>query len=279
MGEVQVITELLQTYADASGQCINFEKSSVYFSTNTATDLRERIKVDLGVREVDRFESYLGLPTIVGRAKFQTFSFIKDRVWKKIQGWKGQLLSRAGKEVLTKAVAQSIPTYTMGVFLLPAKLCNDLNAMCSRFWWGQIGNERKIHWKSWDVLTKPKKEGGMGFRDLRNFNLAMLAKQGWRLMQDEDSLVYGCFKAKYFPRGCFLEASDVPNSSFVWKSLLAAQPLLKKGSCWRVGNGNSIRIMQDKWIPNHPTNQVLLPRTDVDSEERVNVLIDETEHM
>ena len=119
---MQVITELLQTYADASRQCINFDKSSVYFSTNIATDQRERIKWELGVREVDRFESYLGLPTLVGHAKYQTFSFIKDRVWKKIQGWKGQLLSRAGKEILIKVVAQSIPTYTMGVFLLPMRL-------------------------------------------------------------------------------------------------------------------------------------------------------------
>ena len=75
MRDVQVLTELLQTYADASGQCINFDKSSIYFNTNTATDLRERIKVDLGVREVDRFESYLGLLTLVSQAKFQTFFF------------------------------------------------------------------------------------------------------------------------------------------------------------------------------------------------------------
>ena len=75
MRDVQVLTEVLQTYADGSGQCINIDKSSVYFSTNTATDLRERIKVDLGVREVDRFEYYLGLPTLVSQAKFQTFFF------------------------------------------------------------------------------------------------------------------------------------------------------------------------------------------------------------
>ncbi|XP_030945984.1 uncharacterized protein LOC115970494 [Quercus lobata] len=103
--EVQVISEVLQTYAASSGQCINFEKSSVYFSSNTTLGDRERIKETMGVKEVERFESYLGLPTLVGRAKYQTFSFLKDRVWKKIQGWKGQLLSRAGKEILIKAVA------------------------------------------------------------------------------------------------------------------------------------------------------------------------------
>ena len=58
------------------------------------------------------------------------------------------MLSRAGKEVLIKAVAQLIPTYTMVVFQLPRKLCDDLNAMCARFWWGQVRSKRKIHWKS-----------------------------------------------------------------------------------------------------------------------------------
>ena len=150
---MRTILEVLQLYADSSGQCINMEKSSIYFSSNVEEERRQQITELLGVTEVERFESYLGLPTLVGRAKYQTFSFLKDRVWKKIQGWKGKLLSRAGKEILIKAVAQSIPTYTMGVFLLSVELCDKLNALCARFWWAQVGNERKIHWKSWDSLS------------------------------------------------------------------------------------------------------------------------------
>lgn len=92
------------------------------------------IKSMLEVKEVDWFESYLGLPTLLGRSKYQVFHFLKDKVWKKMQGWKGKMLSRAGKEVLIKVGAQSIPTYTMGVFLLLALLCNELNALCARFW-------------------------------------------------------------------------------------------------------------------------------------------------
>ena len=126
--------DILDLYALASRQCINFEKSSIYFSSNTEVRHREWIKNILGVKEVARFESYLGLPTLIGRSKYQTFSFLKDRVWKKLQGWKSKLLLRARKEVLIKAVAQSIPTYTMGVFQLPLKLCNELNVMCARFW-------------------------------------------------------------------------------------------------------------------------------------------------
>ena len=65
------------------------------------------------------------------------------------------MLSKAGKEVLIKAIVQAIPTYTMRVFQLPVKLCDELNSLCAKFWWGQVGNDKKIHWKSWDCLTQP----------------------------------------------------------------------------------------------------------------------------
>ena len=89
---MEVVNEILQTYAQASGQSINLEKSSVYFSNNTPKCQKDEIKKILGVKEVDRFESYLRLPTLVGRSKYHSFSFLKDRVWKKLQGSKGMLL-------------------------------------------------------------------------------------------------------------------------------------------------------------------------------------------
>ena len=101
--------------------------------------------------------------------------------------------------------------------------------------------------------------GGLGFRDLTSFNLAMLAKQGWRLIQQQDSLMAKCFKARYFPRSHLLDASASPNCSYVWKSIMAAIPILKSGCCWRVGDGSNIRVFMDKWIPNYPTNGVLHP--------------------
>ena len=276
--EVKVIMDTLQLYAKASGPCINMEKSSIYFSSNTMMEQGEWIKNNLGVKEVDRFESHLGLPTLMGHSKYQTFSFLKVRVWKKLQGWKGKLLSRAGKEVLIKSVAQLIPTSTMGVFQLPVKICNELNAMCARFWWGQVGNERKIHWRSYDILSTPKKERGMDFRNIQSFNLAIIAKQGWRLMQGKDSLLFRCFKVKYLPRCGFLDVVDVPNSSFVWKSILATKEILERGHCWRVGDRSTIWVIKDRWIPKHPTNKVIHMVLDKEWEWRVAELIGWSTH-
>ena len=118
----------------------------------------------------------------------------------------------------------------------------------------------------------------MGFRDLRAFNLAMLAKQGWRLLHDNNSLVFQCLKARYFPRTSLFVAKESPNCSFVWKSIVATFPILKSGCCSRVGNGHSIRILGDKWISNYPTNAPLnLVKNEV-CEATVAELIDQDLH-
>lgn len=96
------------------------------------------------------------------------------------------MLSQDGKKILIKAVAQAIPTYTMSVFKLPNNLCDKMTGMVQNFW-----EKPKMAWLSWDKVCTPKEEGGLGFGDLK-FNLALLAKQGWRLQTNASLWFIGC---------------------------------------------------------------------------------------
>lgn len=82
-----------------------------------------------------------------------------------------------GKEVIIKSVAQAIPTYAISVFEIPI-FCKGITDAIAHFRWGDDPNHKHIHWVAWWKMCVPKNKGGMGFRDLHCFNLALLAKIG-----------------------------------------------------------------------------------------------------
>ena len=114
-------------------QKINTDKSSIFFIPNTSQETKEEILANLGPMQDTRHTKYLGLPSFIGRSKTQVFAILKERIGQKLAGWKGKLLSTGGKEILIKAVAQAIPTYTMGCFLLPQSLCEKIESMMRNF--------------------------------------------------------------------------------------------------------------------------------------------------
>jgi hypothetical protein len=243
------LKEVLKKYEEASGQAINLQKSEIFFSRNTAEDVKSNIKNIFQVTDDMGSGKYLGLPSIVGRKKKAIFGYLRDRVWKRIQQWSGNHLSKVGREVLIKSVAQSIPTYCMSTFLLPSTLGEEIQRMINSFWWGSNrGQNKGINWLSWDKLTMRKEFGGMGFRHLYGFNLAMLGKQGWSLLTNQDTIVARIFKARYFPDCDFLGARLGHNPSFVWRSIYTSQAIVRGGLRWCVGDGSQINIWNDPWL-------------------------------
>ena len=140
MEECGKVLELLSKYEEASGQKVNKSKTSIFFSKTTNAEVKRDIKEAWGVSEIMHYERYLGLPSFVGKGKKASFNYIKEKVWRKLQGWEGKLLSQAGREVLIKLVIQAIPTYTMGCLKIPIGLCNEIEGLIKKFWWGQRGD-------------------------------------------------------------------------------------------------------------------------------------------
>ena len=129
-------------------------------------------------------------------------------------------------------------------------------------------------WVSWEKMCKPKSESGMGFKDLKAFNLALLAKQGWRIHQNPCSITHKILKAKYFARSTFMEANLGRRPLYVWRSLLAARETIKRGSRWIIGNGKRVNIWRDRWIPTPNTFKVVSPRGHMQGLDRVEQLIE-----
>lgn len=180
--------DLMNSFSEASGLTLNVHKSSVYFSANTEDGVKEDIKRILGMKEMEESAQYLGLPTFWGKSKKEALGYLKDRIIRKTQGWGNKHLNQASKEVLVKSVLQPIPMYSLMCFKFPLSICACLNSVISKFWWGKTDVGEKIHWGAWHKLTEPKSMRGLGFKDFEAFNIALLAKQFWRLINSPQSL-------------------------------------------------------------------------------------------
>lgn len=251
--ELLALKNILEIYELASGESINFSKSAILFSTKIDKDRCDYLSNILGVKKVDDFGKYLGVPSVFSKNRSKDFRYILDKVWNSVQGWKRNFFSIAGKEILIKSIGQAIPTYVMSVFRFPKHICDEITRSFSRFWWGSNASKKKIHWMKWDKLCLPKSLGGLNFRDIEGFNKALIAKQVWRISNNPDSLISKFLKSIYFKDSSILEADVGKNPSPLWKSLMWGKDLLSKGIRYRIGNGKLTKMFLDPWIPKEIT--------------------------
>jgi hypothetical protein len=256
------LKRVLEDYESASGQKVNLQKSSIFFGDGCDPDTKDMAKQVLTVDTEALSERYLGLPTVVGRSKEGCFQYINERSGMKVSGWKGQGLSKKGKEILVKSVLQATPAYPMSCFKFNKTQCTKLGSISSNFWWGDADGSRKVHWISWDKMCQPKCVGGMGFRNFEAFNLALLAKQAWRILTVPTSLCAQVLKARYFKHSDLLHAGCPGRGSFTWRSILHGRDLLKRGLIWRIGDGSQVDVWQSNWIPRAGSQRPLGRRPD-----------------
>jgi hypothetical protein len=245
--QAQYIRDALSVFERCIGQLLRPGKCSMLVRVGRNDEQIQLVRDTLGLERIDFEEKYLGLPTPNGRLKREVFQPLELRFFKRMTAWKEKELSAVGKEILIKSVVQALPNYIMSVFKLTDGLCEDLmkaiwdiggilkkvgegfNGFCGRQW---------CYLNTWG-----------GFKDLILFNQALLAKQAWRLIFYPESLCARVLKAKYFCNGNLLDTVTTRDASQTWRAIEYGLTLLKKGAIWRVGDGSSIRIWRDNWIP------------------------------
>ena len=148
-----------------------------------------------------------------------------------------------------------------------------MNGLLRSFWWGSKEGKRKTCWVAWEEMTKPKTLGGLGFRDIELFNLALLARQAWRVVQEPNTLSTRILKAVYYPTGEFLQAQVGAGPSRVWRALMEGKDVLKQGLMRRIGTGEDTHIWDMNWLPGDGLLRPVCCMHD-DPPQRVSELID-----
>ncbi|XP_068331493.1 uncharacterized protein [Pyrus communis] len=240
---------LLQQDAEGSGQFINLEKSSVHFSGGCSQVVKAWLSQVLGIKHQDGFGKYLGIQADFGGLKRKVFEDVRNRVDEQINGWAKQFQSIAGNEVLIKSVAVALPNYTMSCFQLPIQLAKEIEQVIARFLWRDQKTKKGVHWVAWSKVAKRKSKGGLGFKEIISLNLAMLAKVGWHIICNPDSLLAKVLQEKYYLSSSFLDGPAGRGTSWGWKGILYQRKVFKVGIRWRVGDGRSIQIVKDPWLP------------------------------
>jgi len=246
--ECSQIMHCLSQYEHISGQKINVEKSSVTFGNKIEAETKYWIMHRSGIVVEGGTGKYLGLPECFSGSKQVLFGFLKEKLTSRLTGWYAKTLSQGGKEVLLKSIAMAFPVYVMSCFKLPKSLCSKLTSIMIDFWWNMLPEKKKIHWIGAENLMLPKNLAGFRFKDLQCFNQALLAKQAWRLLNDEDSLLSQVFKSRYYLNSDFLTATKGTRPSYAWQSILYGRELLTKGLKKIIGNGAKTFVWIDNWL-------------------------------
>jgi hypothetical protein len=239
----------MDVFCAHSGQSVNFDKSKLYCSPNVCRELATEISNTCGSPLTNDLGKYLGMPLIHSRVSKSTYSDLIDKVQSRLAGWKSNSLSMAGRLTLLQAVNASIPIYAMQTAKLPISTCDSLDKLNRDFLWGDSDGKKKIHLVKWDTVCKPKAAGGLGIKKTMTMNRAMLAKTGWRILQQDEGLWCSIFKLKYLNSNSLLNPSYQKPAlcSSTWSSICFGASLLRQGLYWRIGNGESAHFWTDNW--------------------------------
>ena len=142
----------------------------------------------LGCKQGSLPMKYLGLPL---GAKFKDKTIwnpILEKVKRKLAGWKKLYLSKGGRVALIKSTISNLPTYFLSLFPILALVAKRIARLQWNFLWGGLGDESKFPLVNWATICAPLSSGGLGIRNLRIFNVALLGKWLWRFGQERDAL-------------------------------------------------------------------------------------------
>ncbi|XP_026399862.1 uncharacterized protein LOC113295753 [Papaver somniferum] len=244
------LLKIINVFANASGQAINFEKSGFITSGKMHHKHIKILSKTLKMKFLSNSEKYLGTPLFIGKNKNTSFNFLIENLYSRLGSSKKSNLNVAGRTVVTKHVLSSMFVYHMACFPLPKTVTSKIDSIQRAFWWSKKNSKRATYFRSWGDIGKSKLNGGLGIRNTYATNRVFICKLGWRILNNPNILLSSFMKDKYFPNQNLLEIDKATNSSsWIWKGIVNGLHFIKSNYVVKINNGVSSRIWHSNWIP------------------------------
>lgn len=248
-----VVKNCLELFCEASGERVNYDKSSILFARSVHTSVKHEVGAALPIPIASNFENYLGVPIACGRMTADRYNFLLEKVSSRLKGWQTKTLSLAGRITLAKSVLVSLPLYTMQASYLPRQVCDGIDAKIRGFVWGSSQEQRRVHLLNKDVLQAPIVEGGLDIKSMRDTNQAILAKLSWRTLQNPTLLWSRVIRSKYCNGRADVDMFENKRmASRTWKGIVHGAQILTPNLRVDVGNGNLTLFWIHPWLQSTP---------------------------
>ncbi|WVZ69705.1 hypothetical protein U9M48_018450 [Paspalum notatum var. saurae] len=240
----KILKILLCVFEQLSGLKINFHKSELY-CFGKANDHVDQYSQILGCGVGKYSFKYLGIPINFRKLNNKDWRMVEKRFQKKLNSWKGKLLSYGGRLVLINSILSSLAMYMMSFFEIPKGIHKKLNFFRSGFFW----QGKKYRLTKLGLLCFPKDQGGLGILNLEAQNTCLLSKWLYKLI-NEDGIWQQLLRKKYLKNKTIGEVFWKPGDSHFWSGLMKVKYQFMDLSTFQVHNGLQTRFWKNKWLGN-----------------------------
>ncbi|WMV49343.1 hypothetical protein MTR67_042728 [Solanum verrucosum] len=254
-GEKMLILRVIFNIFEAvSGLHINWGKSFIY-PVNTVPNI-EDLAEKLGGKVGELPTTYLGMPLGAKSKSKNIWSGVIERCEKRLAYWKSQYLSTGGRLTLVSSVMDSIPSYMMSLFPIPASVTDRLDVVRRNFTWKGSEDKKKYHLVKSEELLESKKGRGLNITKLHRHNKSLMMKWLWKFASPEEALWKEVIRSKYgMQDGWITKEVTTPYNCSVWRSIRKLWQLVSTRTSCKVGKGEKMAFWKDIWCGQWPLNQ------------------------